>query len=137
MVYVQLPVFNKSKEECVTNFDRWIYVLKNLKMMKTMTFEMEQDGVFARLAKVTSVAALSPEEQHQYYRDLKYKNDYIAGLEHQWNTGLQQGLQQGREEGLEEATWKIAQTMKEKGEELSTIALYTGLSISELEKGLK
>ena len=106
-----------------------------------MTFEMEQDGVFARLAKVTSVAALSPEEQHQYYRDLKYKNDYIAGLEHQWNTGLQQGLQQGREEGWkeggEEATWKVARNLKDLGLDLATISKGTGLSISELEKGLK
>ena len=28
MIYLQLPLFTKTKEECETDFDKWIYALK-------------------------------------------------------------------------------------------------------------
>ena len=35
MTYLQLPIFTKKVEQCDNDFDKWIYVLKN---METLTF---------------------------------------------------------------------------------------------------
>ena len=34
LVYLQLPLFEKGVDECENDFDRWIYVLKNMDTIK-------------------------------------------------------------------------------------------------------
>ncbi|MDE6354225.1 MAG: Rpn family recombination-promoting nuclease/putative transposase, partial [Prevotella sp.] len=30
LIYLQLPLFTKEVDECVNDFERWIYVLKHM-----------------------------------------------------------------------------------------------------------
>ena len=36
LVYLQLPLFEKEVAECENDFDRWIYVLKNMETIKRL-----------------------------------------------------------------------------------------------------
>ena len=100
--FIQLPAFNIEKEEdCHTDFDKWIYSLKNMKTMQTMPFTSHND-IFQRLANVGSVANLSPEERVQYEYDLKKARDYSAEMAYARKAGLEQGIQQGIQQGIAE-----------------------------------
>ena len=54
-IYIELPGFNKTEEECENDFERWIYVLKNMDIMKRMPFKAKK-AVFDRLEQIASKA---------------------------------------------------------------------------------
>ena len=37
-IFLELPSFLKEEDECETDFERWIYVLKNMETLKRMPF---------------------------------------------------------------------------------------------------
>ena len=41
-IFIALPLFKKSEEECETNFERWIYILNNMETLKRMPFKDEK-----------------------------------------------------------------------------------------------
>lgn len=140
--FIQLPTFRKSEEECTSEFDKWIYILKNMSTMQTMPFTSHRD-IFERLASVSSVAALSPEERMQYDYDLKKARDYKAemsfarkqGLEAGHKEGLKEGIQKGIQRGIQEGRRteriSIAKALKAQGLPPDLIEKATGISCSE------
>lgn len=37
-IYLSLPFFDKSEEECETGFEKWIYVLKYMEVLERLPF---------------------------------------------------------------------------------------------------
>ena len=99
IVCLQLPCFVKQVDECENQFERWIYVLKNMETLNRMPWAA-QNSVFARLAEVAEVSALSREERIKYDSALKRYRDTLNALQGAEAKGLAQGLMQGRAEGL-------------------------------------
>ena len=121
LVFIQPKEFHLSKEECKTGFEKWIYVLKNLSTMTEASLEWFKESVFERLDKLSRYAALTPEQQAEYDRDLKWARDYNAGIK----TAMRKGE--------ENAKLEIAKKLKESGMPGSQIAEYTGLSLDIIE----
>lgn len=134
-LFIQFPAFKKSKEECDTEFSQWIYILKNMRDMQTMPFTSHRE-IFERLAKVSSVAGLSPEERRQYDYDVKKARDYKEEMAQAKidgrAEGRAEGLAEGRVEGRAEEKRDIASAMKKMGLDLLTIEQVTGLSRAEI-----
>lgn len=138
--YVQLPAFHKTAEECETGFEKWIYILKNMAAIKEIPFREMRDAVFARLADVSRVSALSEDERISYDRDLKWARDYNAEMKYARDTAIAEGLAEGRAEGLAkgraeglaegklEEKLEIARNMKALSIDEKTISLATGLT---------
>ena len=64
-IYLSLPFFTKSEEECESGFEKWIYVLKYMEMdevFKNLPLA-EQKKMLDHLAKLPDVRFLSSEEQ--------------------------------------------------------------------------
>ncbi len=99
--------------------------------MQTILFTSHRD-VFERLAKVSSVAALSAEEMLQYDYDIKKARDYKEEMRAARDEGMQKGIAEGRAEGRAEERLSIARSMKEKGLDTATILSITGISEAEL-----
>lgn len=103
--------------------------------MQTIPFTSHRD-VFERLAKVSSVAALSAEERLQYDYDIKkardYKEEMRAARDEGMQKGIAEGMQKGIAEGRAEERLSIARSMKEKGLDTATILSITGISEAEL-----
>lgn len=131
--FIQLPVFKKRQEDCVTEFDKWIYTLKNMSTMQTMPFSSHRD-VFDRLARVGNVAALSAEERQQYEYDVKKARDYRAEMQFAIDKGVAKGRAEGRAEGRAAEKYNIAVALKSKGVNVILISETTGLSVGEIEK---
>jgi predicted transposase/invertase (TIGR01784 family) len=125
LIYLQLPLFVKEAEECVTDFERWIYVLKNMETLNRLPWAA-QNAVFQRLAEVGEVSALTKDERIKYdYALKKFRDTYntIRGAE-----------QKGRAGGRAEGRAEVVKAMRSKGYTDEDIILITGISPEELEK---
>jgi len=79
--FIELPRFVKSEKECVTGYDKWIYILKNLDTMETMPFIEDRNIAFAKLAERAAQANMTPEERAAYEESRKNLRDYYNTLE--------------------------------------------------------
>ena len=151
-IYIELPRFNKEEEECETDFERWIYVLKHMDTLDRMPFKarkaiferLERIGSMANLTpkqraqyeaewkmyySIGSMANLTPKQRAQYEAEWKMYNDYYNTLdfavEKGMKKGMEEGMEKGLQKGLEEGLQKGLQKGKAEGrqEEKHSIAL--------------
>jgi len=118
-VTLQMPNFSKKEHELESNFDKWLYVIKNLHKLDHIP-ERIQERVFQKLFKVASYTALSKEEKAKYEDSLKYYND----LKNSLDTAQQEGYQEARAEyeaKLEEEQKRTEQERKLKEEALAIL----------------
>ena len=128
-IFLDLPAFTKDEETCETDFERWIYVLKNMEILQRMPFKARK-SVFEELEKIADISALSKEDQEKYEHIIKVYRDNL--VTEQW--AIEKGLEKGRKEGIEIERLKNARGMKAKGYPLEDIAQITGLSVEEIQK---
>lgn len=145
LIYLQLPYFNKEADECENDFERWIYVLKNMETINRLPWTAKS-AVFKRLEEIAEVRALTKEEQMQYDHALKvYRDNYNTfqgAIEEGMKEGREKGLKEGKEEGIKEGrekgradkTKEVAQNMKKMGMSIEQIAQACGISVEEAEK---
>ena len=100
-IYLSLPFFDKSEEECETGFEKWIYVLKYMEVLERLPFTA-QKKIFNHLAKLADVRCLSSEEQEKYDESIKAVDDYYSGLYGSYIEGEEKGIAKGRVEGRAE-----------------------------------
>ena len=133
LVYLQLPLFEKEVAECENDFDRWIYVLKNMETIKRLPWAA-QNSVFQKLAEIADVSSLTKEERLHYDEALRKYRDTLCVLEGAEQRGLKRGLAKGREEGRAEERIEIARNMKADGMSIELIQKYSGLSPEKIAK---
>ena len=130
LIYLQLPLFKKEAEECITDFERWIYVLKNMETLQRFPMEFKS-AVFQKLASITDFSSLSPDEQDQYDESLKKFRDTIAVLSYAQDEGHAKGLAEGRAEGRA-AMLDTVRKLKQRGMDNKTIAEITNIPEEEI-----
>jgi predicted transposase YdaD len=119
-----------------------------------------QEKVFQKLFDTAEIAQFSPKDKQQYEQSLKYYRDLKNVIDSSFDEGIQEGMEkgrlegrlEGREEGIQEGMEKgrlegreegkfegkqesmltIARNMKQAGEPLEKIALFTGLLTAEI-----
>lgn len=147
-IFIQVPAFDKTKTECETRFDQWMYNLTHMSTMETMQFTSHQD-IFDRLANVSNYAMLSDAERHQYDYDLKKARDYHAEMSYARKTariegfaegqaeGRAKGRAEGRAEGILEGRnqerLEIAKNLLKLGLSETEVSESTGLSVETLK----
>ena len=140
-IYLELPHFTKEANECENDFERWLYLIKNMKILKRMPFKAQR-AIWDKLLEVADVASLNEDEQAQYHRALKNYRDYHNvietakqdGHEAGWKEGLKEGERKGLRKGRKEAILQNARNLKQLGVSISIIAQATGLSEEEIQQ---
>ena len=140
-IYIELPSFQKTEEECQTDFERWIYVLKNMDTLSRLPFKARK-AVFEKLEQIVDIAALSKEERMRYDESIKVYRDHLATIAFAKTEGKEEGraegraigLAEGRAEGRTEGIKIVAKQMKERGMDIPSIADITGLSIETIDE---
>ena len=151
-VYLEMPKFNKTEDELVTMFDKWMFALRNLYRLLERPKAL-QERIFTRLFEQAEIAKFNPKERREYEESIKEYWDYYSTM----NTaikkghaeGLEEGLEKGRAEGLEkglekgraegraegklEGILETARKMKQKGMPDDLISEMTGLSADEIQ----
>lgn len=138
-IYLSLPFFNKSEEECESGFEKWIYVLKYMEMdevFKNLPLA-EQKKMLDHLAKLPDVRYLSSEEQEKYDESIKAVDDYYSGLYGSYVEGEEKGIAKGRAEGELSKSLIIARNLLAMGMSLPQIVKATGLNEEQLKQLLE
>ncbi|MDR0692124.1 MAG: Rpn family recombination-promoting nuclease/putative transposase [Prevotellaceae bacterium] len=158
-IYLEMPKFNKTEEELVTRFDKWLYVLKNLPQLERRPVKL-QEKVFDNLFRTAEIAKFTPSEIYQYedsvkvYRDLWNTLSYAVkdgltrghaeghakgiaegrakGIAEGRIEGRAQGITEGRAEGVVQERKDIALHMLNDREPVEKIMRYTGLTEEEI-----
>ena len=132
VIFVEMTLFTKTLEECVTEFDRLFYIFKNSEGFQRIPEWIEEaGGISRRLAEACEVAAFDKEKKLKYEIDKMNEWDIQAQKEYAVRKGLEEGLQKGREEGLEqgreETRLSIARKLFEAGTPVDVIVNCTGV----------
>jgi predicted transposase/invertase (TIGR01784 family) len=124
-IYLEMPKFQKKEEELISQFDKWMYVLKNLHHLQNRPVKL-QEKVFEKLFSEAEIAKLNPNEMKAYEESLKtYRDQYSV---------IESAKKEGILEGASKREVEIARAMKKDGHPVETIARYTGLKMEEIEK---
>ena len=132
-LYLSLPFFAKSEEECETGFEKWIYVLKYMEVLERLPFTA-QKKIFDHLAKLPDVRFLSSEEREKYDESIKAVDDYYGVLMSYYMNGIDEGVAKGEARGSHHKSLEIAKKMMAKGMDENTIMEITGLTQEEIRK---
>ena len=124
-IYLSLPFFDKSEEECETGFEKWIYVLKYMEVLERLPFTA-QKKIFDHLAKLADVRCLSSEEQEKYDESIKAVDDYYSGLYGSYVEGEEKGMAEGKAE--------VARNLLVMGMSWPQIMQVTGLTEEQLKQ---
>ena len=136
VIFVEMTLFTKTLEECVTEFDRLFYIFRNSEGFQRVPEWIEEaGGISRRLAEACEVAAFDKEKKLKYEIDKMNEWDIQAQKEYAVRKGLEEGLQkglrEGREEGLEqgreETRLSIARKLFEAGTPVDVIVNCTGV----------
>lgn len=133
MTFMQLPLFTKEADECDTDFDKWIYVLKNMETLTRLPWAAKS-SVFKRLEQIADVASLSRQERMKYDVGLRKYRDTLSVLEGAKQDGLAEGRAEGRAEGIEKEKIETVKRLKAIGADINMITVATGLSAEEAKR---
>lgn len=135
-VFIALPLLDKEEDECETDFERWIYILKNMETLKRMPFKARK-AVYEKLEEIADVAALSEEERQKYESSRDVYRTHLAVIAAAKEDGWEEGKAEGHAEGLAEGEklkqFEIARNMKALGISAEIIVQSTGLPLEEVE----
>ncbi len=123
--YVEIAKFDKTEDELVTLYDKWLYVLKNLSRLDKRPTALKEK-VFTKLFEEAEIARFTPTELKEYEDSLKAYRDV--------KNSIDTALEKGREEGKNLKAIQIAKKMLAVGMDIDTIINMTDLSKSEIEK---
>ena len=147
-IFIELPSFTKEEDECENDFERWIYVLKNMEKLQRLPFKARK-AVFEKLEQIVDIAAMSKEDRMKYDESIKVYRDQLVTMEYERQkgkaegfaegkaegeaTGFAKGKAEGREEGKEAERLRNARGMKAAGIAPDLIAQITGLPLETVE----
>ncbi len=131
LIFLQLPLFKiDDPEKCTSDFERWIYVLKNMETLERMPYAAKSK-VFKKLESITNLSELTPRERLKYDEAIRIMRDnYTFELE------AKQRLEEAKEKGREDGILQTAQNMLEQGLDISLVAVCTGLSEDYIRQNL-
>ena len=150
VIFVEMTLFTKTLEECVTEFDRLFYIFKNSEGFQRIPEWIEEaGGISRRLAEACEVAAFDKEKKLKYEIDKMNEWDILAQREFAERKGFEKGYAdgeakgiadgtakgkaEGKAEGLVEGRLEVAKALLASGMPIERIELYTKLSKEQIE----
>ena len=128
LIYLQLPCFTKEENDCKTDFERWIYIFKNMEILERIPWAAK-NSIFAKLGEIAEVANLSKLQRRKYDHDLKVYRDSVNILKY----AQEEVFTMGEEKGRSEAILETARNAKALNLPIETIVQLTGLTPEEIE----
>lgn len=131
-IYLEMPKFNKSLDELITRFDKWLYVIRNLNRLERVPDKLKE-RIFEKLFETAEIAKFTPDQVRSYEDSLKYYRDLKNSLDTARDEGITEGRIEGRIEGMKEGKLEVARQALKKGLPIKDISELTGLSEKEIE----
>jgi hypothetical protein len=125
IIYIQVPRFVKKVGECVTPFERWMYVFRHMEVLDKLPASFEQEN-FAALKQKTDFRNMTDEQRKNYQMQVE-KYDVKENYDWPGRKKMREKLDQ-----LKERLIQKAYDMKEMGYSHGEILQYTGLTEKEV-----
>ena len=97
-IYLELPKFKKKIDELSTNFEKWLFVLKNLHKLNKIPDQLKEER-FEKLLAIAEVAHFTREELKSYEDSKKFYRDIKNSMDTAFEEGKVEGKVEGKEEG--------------------------------------
>jgi predicted transposase/invertase (TIGR01784 family) len=120
-IYLEMPKFTKTIDELETNYDKWLYLLKNISNMDNIPSKL-QKAFFEKVFQIAEVSNYTPQERQQYEESLKYFRDYHNTIQFEFKKGIKEGARQ------------TAKRLKDLGISVEIIIQSTGLTQEEINQ---
>ena len=125
-IFIEMPLFKKTESECETPLDYWLYNLKHMEQLETLSFKGQKE-LFNRLEQLAKIANMNKKEREEYEECLKvYRDNYSIALYQK------QQAEARYQEGITEGILTTARLMKQNGISFEQIKLCTGLTEEEI-----
>lgn len=115
-IYLEMPKFKKTEDELESNYDKWLYVLRNLARLEDASPKLNE-RIFERVFQIAEIAKYDREQFRAYQDSLKYYRDWKNVV----NTAIKDTI------------IEIAKNMKNAGIDVETIMKTTNLNREEIE----
>ena len=136
LIFIELPKFKKSLEDCQTIEDKWIYFIKNARGLDVIP--KNADSTIKEAYSIANRANLSKEELELQEKREEFLFIQKSSMEKAKREAKEEGREEGREEGEKIGEVKkaieIAKISISQGLDTQTISTITGLSILEIDK---
>jgi predicted transposase/invertase (TIGR01784 family) len=136
-IYIEMPKFEKTEQQLDTQFDRWLYFIKNLENFNHIPQRL-QSRLFEKAFQIAEIAKFDPSQRNAYESSLKYyrdiKNVVDTSFEEGKMEGLEEGIQKGLEEGIKKGRLELVLQMLQLGLPIYQIAQISGLSENEINR---
>ena len=101
VIFVEMTLFTKTLEECVTEFDRLFYIFRNSEGFQRVPEWIEEaGGISRRLAEACEVAAFDKDKKLKYEIDKMNEWDILAQREFAERKGFEKGYADGEAKGI-------------------------------------
>lgn len=124
---LELPRFDKSVDELDTYYDKWMYLLKNMPVLRGRPGNFE-GSEFDHLFEMAELRKFTPEQLAGYQESRNMIYDYENTIDYARKQGLEQGLAKGKAEGI----LSVARNMLAARMSIERICSLTGLGESEI-----
>ncbi len=128
-IYLEMPNFRKGEDELITQFDKWMYVLKNLPKFQEKPKKL-QEKVFERLFSEAEVAKLNKKEMRTYQESLKVYRDNKNAMDY----AIKSAVESAVETAIDKERLEIARELKKNGASMELIQQSTKLTKEQIEK---
>jgi predicted transposase/invertase (TIGR01784 family) len=123
-IYLEMPKFNKSENELITEIDKWSYFIKNLQNLDHIPAKL-QNEIFIKAFEIAEIAKFDRKQLEEYEQSLKYYRD----IKNVVDTSFVEGIEEGRKE----EKYDVVKNGKKEGLSIDILIKLTGLSKEEIE----
>ena len=135
--YIEIPKFNKKKDELVTTLDKWLYFFKYLSKLENVPSVLNNE-TFIKDFDIAEMTHMDSEKKLEYQASLKAYRDLHVILDEHFNKGEIKGRQEGKIEGesigIEKRDIEVVTNMYKKSISLESISDLTNLSIERVKE---
>ena len=128
IIFAELARFTKTAEECLTETDQMLYVLRNIGRLMEQPAWLRKE-VFDRILKGCEIAGFNEEKRKIYEQEMNDEKRRNSQLK----TAAMMGREEGRAEGVHEAKLEAAKNFKSLGVSEEIISQATGLPIETIQ----
>lgn len=127
IIFAELARFRKRCEECETDIDRMMFILKNMGNLKNRP-EWLQREIYTKIFETCEIARFDENKRIKYEQDMYDQRRLNGELAFARNKGIEEGMVKGREEGIKATAMK----MLELSIPLDVISSVTGLTEDQI-----
>lgn len=135
-IYFEMPKFTKQLSELETNFDRWLYVLKNMHKLDRLPEELRTE-LFERVFKVAEIAKFNQEEYRNYEDSLKSYRDMQNSIDTARAEGEEAGMIKGDQIATVREKTKTVVNAFKANIPVKTIAIIANISVDTVNAILR